>query len=247
MRFLPAFATVGHRGFLTFLALLTWVKALAADPVTYYSNTGAAPAVTTSCVTIFCTDVTNPNRATDALLTNFATLSLGTIIGSASISMKLSATAPAYSRAGVVVSGTTALTSLNLLGGARLTTYDKGVEKDQLVVDTNLLKAAIGSDRPTRLEFQASYAFDEVKLEYYQTVSISLLNKHDLRVYYAFSSSNSNQDVVNGYLSRTNDHSTAVSPGAIGVCVNTAVANPEWATDTDLTTIYTCIMLCIRY
>ncbi|MBG8554326.1 T9SS type A sorting domain-containing protein [Hymenobacter guriensis] len=238
MSLLPVYAAALRRGILSFLALISWLQATAADPVTYYSITGAPPVVTTSCITVVCTKVNNKEHATDAALDNFATLDLGIIAGSASISMKLNGTVPAYSRAGVVVSGTATVLSLNLLGGARITTYAKGVEKDKLVVDMNLLKPAIGSSRPTRLEFEAPQAFDEIKLEYYQTASIDIFNQHDLRVYYAYGISNSNQNEVQGYLSRTNSASTAVSPGALGLCLNTAVAHPERATDTDLTSNY---------
>lgn len=126
-------------------------------------------------------NVANPERAADALLTNYATLN--TVLGVScpnTLRVKLEAQAPRGYYAGFVV-GKQSLADIQALGSLRVSTFLNG-EPQQTVTGLGLLQVAALPNNQYQISFPASSAFDEVQLM--RSSGLSLLDNLD--VYFGF-------------------------------------------------------------
>jgi hypothetical protein len=128
--------------------------------------------------------ISDPERAVDADLTNYASfsnlLALGTGCGG-TLRVRLSGTVPAPGyRAGFVI-GNAGLLDLGLLNALRLRTYRNG-ELQETAAGASLLQLTLLANDKAFISFAAKNAFDEVSIE--RTAVLDLLN--NLGIYYGF-------------------------------------------------------------
>lgn len=128
--------------------------------------------------------ISNPERAVDADLTNYASFanlaSLGTGCGG-TLRVQLAGTVPATGyRAGFVI-GNAGLLDLGVLSALRLRTYyNKTVQETS--AGASLLQLTLLSDNKAFISFPATRQFDEVSIE--RTAALDVLN--NLNIYYGF-------------------------------------------------------------
>jgi hypothetical protein len=221
----------------------------AAGPA-FYSTTGEADALRT-CVGVFpvavvCSgDVDNPGFAADANLNgNFATLRPPFVAGSlfpVSLRLGMNGTVPRNYRAGVVIGSST---GASVIGTIRIRTYLKTgntlTPKESIDV-TDLAGAALGTTEPGRVEFVAREPFNQLEIEAGAVLGVA----YRLNVYYAYGVDANIVETARGVVSRFptpaagSNYSTQVVDNGVTVCVNSNVANPERAVDTDLTNFAT--------
>jgi hypothetical protein len=204
-----------------------------ATPVTPTNYRASTPAgVCLGCV------VVNPERAADTDLDNYATIqnTLGALGGGIGLALRLSGTAPANYRAGVVISSGNALNA-SALTTLTLRTFLNGSQQQQLLAADALVSSTALSDSRTRLEFVATKPFDQLEI----IVGGILNGINTVRVLYAYGvPANTQFTSAAGYLSRSteptaNDYKvTAGGSGPVAACVGTGVANPGNAVDAGL-------------
>ncbi len=129
-------------------------------------------------------NISNPERAVDADLTNYASFnslaSLGTGCGGTlRVQLAGAVPAPGY-RAGFVI-GNAGLLDLGVLEALRLRTYRNG-ELQETASGANLLQLTLLSANKAFISFPATKLFDEVSIE--RTAALDLLN--NLNIYYGF-------------------------------------------------------------
>ncbi|MCB2406767.1 T9SS type A sorting domain-containing protein [Hymenobacter lucidus] len=214
--------------------------ALAQTESAYYSSFAepATPAdyrtsSTGSSICVGC-GVVNPERAADADLDNYATIqnTLGVLGGGVNLALRLSGTAPATYRAGVVLSSGNALNA-GTLATLTLRTYLNGSQQQEVRANDALVSSTLLSDSRTRLEFVSAKPFDRVEI----AVGGLLNAVNTVRVLYAYGvATNTQFTTALGYLSRgaepsSNDYKVTTGSGPVAVCVGTGVANPTNAVD----------------
>ncbi|RYU78086.1 T9SS type A sorting domain-containing protein [Hymenobacter persicinus] len=246
------------RAIRSILLLAFWgfsIQLAQATSAPIYSNTGApnASKVIQTCITeLFTTkcygSVQNPELATDASLETAATIDAPLLLlGSSSIGLRmdLAQQAPAYYRAGVVVSRHGAvlnLLGLNLAGSIAVRTYLKvgssSQFQQQMLVSATLANTILeGNGERVRLEFVTDKPFDQVEIV---TSSLATLG-YKLDVHYAYAIDSNRNTTAKGLVTRFatpvsgTDYSTSVIKNGVTVCVNNEVDHPEWATDLSLT------------
>ncbi|UOQ53640.1 T9SS type A sorting domain-containing protein [Hymenobacter cellulosivorans] len=193
------------------------------------SSTGAG--VCLACL------VANPERAADTDLENYATIqnTLGVVGGGVALSLRLSGTAPATYRAGVVISSGNVLNA-STLATLTLRTYLNGNQQQQLRANDALVSSTALSDSRVRLEFVSTQPFDQLEI----SVGGIVNGVNTVRVLYAYGvPTNTQFTTAVGYLSRltepsTNDYKVTTGGGAVAACVGTGVANPGNAVDAGL-------------
>ncbi|UOQ72811.1 hypothetical protein [Hymenobacter cellulosilyticus] len=181
--------------------------------------------------------VSNPERAADTDLENYATIqnTLGLLGGGVALSLSLSGTAPATYRAGVVISSGNALNA-NTLATLTLRTYLGGNQQQELLANDALVSSTALSDSRVRLEFVSSKPFDQLEI----AVGGILNGINTVRVLYAYGvPANTQFTKAVGYLSRatepsTDDYKATTGGTGISACVGTGVANPLNAVDAGL-------------
>ena len=183
-------------------------------------------------------NATDGDFATFATLKVDATASVGVPVG---LLLKLTATAPAGYRAGVVLARPAAgLANLTALGTVTLRTYLDGTTPDKQqetkVVQASVVQALLlgASTRPTQLEFSTSKPFDAVEVEFGGLVGIN----YTTNIYYAYGVRPGVQTRASGYLSRfaaptSNEYAAASASGLL--CLATDVENAANVADNDLT------------
>ena len=189
-------------------------------------------------------NVTGGANVTDGDFATFATLKVDATAGVAvpvALLLKLTGTAPAGHRVGVVLANTAAgLASVNLLGTVTLRTYLNGTAPAQRQ-ETKVVQASVrpalllgAGTRPTQLEFIASKPFDAVEVEFGGVVSIN----YTTNIYYAYGVRPGVQTRASGFISRfaalTGSEYLAASASGL-LCVGTDVENPANVADNDLT------------
>ena len=187
--------------------------------------------------------VESPGFAADNLPGTYATVhKFGGVSSGVSLRLGLDARARPGDRAGLLVALNASVLGTSVLGTYTLRTYLRG---SGAAVETQAVPAAVvqslrglaGTGRPVQLEFVASQAFDDIELEVAGAVNLF----YKLRVYNAYAVEALVQYPVPGLVSRfvapdlTPYYSTAVTPGSVGVCLNTNVINPAHAVDASLT------------
>jgi hypothetical protein len=129
-------------------------------------------------------NINNPERAVDADLTNYASFSSLTSLGTGcggTLRVQLAGTVPASGyRAGFVI-GNAGLLDLGVLDALRLRTYSGGVLQET-ASGANLLQLTLLSASKAYISFPVTKAFDEVSIE--RTSVLDLLN--NLNIYYGF-------------------------------------------------------------
>ncbi|TVT41139.1 T9SS type A sorting domain-containing protein [Hymenobacter setariae] len=128
--------------------------------------------------------ITNPERTVDADLTNYASFSSLTSVGTGcggTLRVQLAGTVPAPGyRAGFVI-GNAGLLDLGVLNALRLRTYRNGLLQET-ATGASLLQLTLLSDDKAFISFPATAPFDEVSIE--RTAVLDLLN--NLNIYYGF-------------------------------------------------------------
>lgn len=181
--------------------------------------------------------VTNPDRAADMSLTNYATLEVTGLANHATLRLRLNGanTSTGAYRAGVVVSGNNSGLGLNanLLNATTLTTYSGGTARQTMGAGSSLVSATALSDGRTRLEFIATSAFDHLEVDMYGLLAVA----NTLNVFYAYAVPATQATTATGVVSRfTNANSTNYTTSSSGaVCLNTGVQNPLNAVSKSLT------------
>ncbi|WP_157807670.1 T9SS type A sorting domain-containing protein [Hymenobacter chitinivorans] len=198
-----------------------------------YSVSGTGTGLCLGCL------VTNPERAVDDNLDNYATIqnTLGAVGGGVSLKMNLTGIAPLGYRAGVVIS-TGSVLNVSTLATLTLRTYLGGVLQQELSGSDALISSTLLADNRYGVEFGATKAFNQVEI-----VVGGLLNGvNTVRVLYAYGVPGALQAQRGiGYLSRSavpaaGDYAVTTSGGSpLALCVGTGVANPGNAVDKDLT------------
>ena len=183
-------------------------------------------------------NATNGDFATFATLKVDATASVNVPVG---LLLKLTGTAPAGYRAGMVLANTASgLANVSALGTGKLRTYLNGFtlaqRQEEKVVQATVLQALLlgAGTRPTQLEFITSKPFDAVEIEFSGVVGIN----YTTNIYYAYGVRPGVQTSATGYLSRfaTLTGSEYVAASASGLlCIATDVQNPSNVADYDLT------------
>lgn len=206
------------------------LAAAAARGAAYYSTNKPTYMTPSACSAIAtCGGV---EAGTDAQLAN---LSLAANIYASStptlVQLPLTGTAPAGSRAGMLVSSLGSLASLDALSTVKLRTYLDGQPQEEQLVDLTALKAALlaGKGSPEQLEFLSRYPFNRVELE---LGSVTQQLGEGLKIQYAYGVEANTARQVPGYVSRFaasagQQYDVSGCPGGIN--------NPERTTDTDLT------------
>ena len=204
----------------------------AADPTQYYST--AIDPIDPLVSVCANANVSNPERAVDTNLNNFATF--GTFLGvncPSSLSVKLENPkgAPAGYYAGFVL-GSAGLLDLNVLSRLRITTYNtvNGVRtKQESAVDPSLLDLKLLPDGRYQVSFPTTKEFDEVKIEQLSTVAAL----DNLQIYYGFGVEPSAFQGTTRILSDfTAPVAANYSVNTTGVlCANCGVSNPAGAAD----------------
>ena len=135
-----------------------------------YQVTQPSPQVAGSGNVAAAANATNGDFATFATLKVDATASVGVPVG---LLLKLTGTAPAGYRAGMVLANTASgLANVSALGIVKLRTYLNGTtpaqRQGEKVVSATVLQALLlgAGTRPTQLEFIASKPFDAVEIEF---------------------------------------------------------------------------------
>ena len=206
-------------------------------PGVAYQVTQPSPQVAGSGNVVAGASATDADFATFATLRVDATASVGVPVG---LLLKLTGTAPAGYRAGVVLANTASgLANVSALGTVTLRTYLNGTAPAQLqeqkVVQATVLKALLlgAGTRPTQLEFSTSKPFDAVEIEFGGVVGIN----YTTNIYYAYGVRPGVQTRASGYLSRfaapTSAEYQAASASGV-LCVGTDVENPANVADNDL-------------
>ncbi|GAB3731083.1 hypothetical protein GCM10027594_13080 [Hymenobacter agri] len=193
-------------------------------------------------------NVTAGGNASDNDFATFATLKVdATVTATASVNrpvgllLKLTGTAPAGYRAGVVLANTgTGLANVSALGTVTLRTYLNGTEianrQEEKVVQATVLQALLlgAGTRPTQLEFITSKPFDAVEIEFGSVLNID----YTTNIYYAYGVRPGIQTRASGYISRfanlTGSEYKAESASGV-LCALTDVVNPANVADNDLT------------
>jgi hypothetical protein len=183
------------------------------------------------------TNVTTPENAVDADLTNYARF--GTFLSvncPSSLSVKLEGlrTAPAGYYAGFML-GSTGLLDLSVLSKLRLTTYRtiNGVRtKQESATGANLLDLKLLPNGQYQVSFASTLPFDEVQIEQLDTAA-ALSN---LNIYYGFGVEPS---AFVGTTRILSDFTTAAAPNKAtantsgAVCAGCGVTTPQGAADND--------------
>ncbi|TGE14764.1 fibronectin type III domain-containing protein [Hymenobacter elongatus] len=196
---------------------------------------------TNSGICITCL-VANPERAADTDLDNYATIqnTLGVLGGGVGLALRLSGTAPANYRAGLVISSGNELNA-GALATLTLRTYLNGSQQQELVANDAAVSSTALSDSRVRLEFVAAKPFDQLEI----IVSGSVNGVNTIRVLYAYGvPANTQFTTALGYLSRSteplaSDYAVNTGGGPVAVCVGTGVTNPGNAVDRGLTNFAT--------
>ena len=229
---------------LLMLGLVPGARAQAVLPA-YYSTgaTGTAHQVTQPSPQVAGSgNVAAAANATDGDFATFATLKVDATAGvPVGLLLKLTGTAPAGHRAGVVLANTaTGLANASALGTVTLRTYLNGTapaqRQEQKVVPATVLKALLlgTGTRPTQLEFVTSKPFDAVEVEFGGVLGIN----YTTDIYYAYGVRPGIQTQAGGYTSRfaaptSGEYVAATTTG--GLCGATDVENPSFVADYDLT------------
>ena len=228
---------------LFFVGLAPGARAQATLPAYYstgttYQVTQPSPQVAGSGNVAAGANASDNDFATYATLKVDATASIGVPVG---LLLKLTGTAPAGYRAGVVLANTAAgLASVNALGTVTLRTYLNGTttaqRQEEKVVQATVLQALLlgAGTRPTQLEFITSKPFDAVEIEFGGAVGIN----YTTNIYYGYGVRPGVQTRASGYISRFgalagNEYAAASAGGLL--CVATDVLNPANVADNDLT------------
>jgi hypothetical protein len=170
--------------------------------------------------------INNPERAVDADLTNYASFtsltSLGTGCGG-TLRVQLAGTVPASGyRAGFVI-GNAGLLDLGVLSALRLRTYRAGVLQET-AAGASALQLTLLTDDKAFISFPATKAFDEVSIE--RTAVLDLLN--NLNIYYGFGLENANfttNPIATSYPLSQGKYTAKTSSSGICVgCGSTVVA-----------------------
>ena len=218
-------------------AVLPAYYSMGASGVTY-QVTQPSPQVAGSGNVAAGANAADGDFATFATLKVDATASVGVPVG---LWLKLTGTAPAGYRAGVVLANTVnGLANVSALGTVTLRTYLNGTAPAQLqevkIVQATVLQALLlgAGTRPTQLEFSASKPFDAIQIEFAGVVGID----YTTNIYYAYGVRPGVQTRASGYLSRFaaptgTEYRAASASGAL--CVATDVENPANVADNDLT------------
>ena len=171
-------------------------------PGVSYQVTQPSPQVAGSGNVAAGANATDNDFATFATLRVDATASVGVPVG---LLLKLTGTAPAGYRAGVVLaSAASGLANVSALGTVTLRTYLNGTAPAQLqeqkIVQATVLKALLlgAGTRPTQLEFSASKPFDAVEIEFGGVVGID----YTTNIFYAYGVRPGVQTRAIGYVSR---------------------------------------------
>ena len=228
-------------------AIASLLAASAAVCAPIYSTTRVASASSSCLIPTLCVlvggGVEDPENAADGVNSTYATVhKFAGVAAGVSLRLGLDARARVGDRVGMLVALDGNVAAASALGTYTLRTYMRG---SATVVETRVVAAAVvqslrvlaGTGRPVQLEFVASQPFDDIELEVAGTVDVL----YKLRVYNAYAVEALVQHPVQGLLSRftaadlTPFYSTAVTPGNLGVCVNTNVLNPANAVDASLT------------
>lgn len=189
--------------------------------------------------------ITDAYKAVDGDFNSAATLTNALVGSNTRLRVGFPERVPAGYRTGVVVSNSKKLTDANLVGNARLYTYDKNSNtiKKEITVDLRLLRVAVTGTTPVRLEFTTRFAFDDLEIRAERLLDVAPLANKDtgLQLYYAYGVGSNIVETAIGVLSRLStptdkDYSTAAtSTGIVDVCFNSNVVNPKNAVDADLT------------
>jgi hypothetical protein len=183
------------------------------------------------------TNVTNPENAVDANLTNYARF--GTFLSvncPTSLSVKLEGlrTAPAGYYAGFML-GSSGLLDLSVLSKLRLTTYRtvNGVRtKQESATGANLLDLKLLPNGQYQVSFASTLPFDEVQIEQLDTAAV--LN--NLNIYYGFGVEPSafvgTTRILSDFTPATAPTKTTTSTSGV-VCAGCGVTTPQGAADND--------------
>jgi hypothetical protein len=185
-------------------------------------------------------NVTNPENAVDADLTNSARF--GTLLSvncPSSLSVKLEGlrTAPAGYYAGFML-GSSGLLDLSVLSKLRLTTYRtiNGVRtKQESATGANLLDLKLLPNGQYQVSFAATLPFDEVQIEQLDTAAVL----SNLDIYYGFGIEPSaflgTTRILSDFAPATAPSKTTTSVSG-AVCGGCGVTNPQGAADNDSNT-----------
>jgi len=162
--------------------------------------------------------INNPERAVDADLTNYASFSSLTSVGTGcggTLRVQLAGTVPAPGyRAGFVL-GNAGLLDVGVLSALRLRTYRGGVLQET-TADASLLQLTLLSNDKAFISFPATLPFDEVGIE--RTAVLDLLN--NLNIYYGFGLENAGfttSSIATSYPLSQNNY-TVSSTGTCTLC-----------------------------
>lgn len=224
---------------LPFLAASLLLLAFAARGAAYYST--GAPVVATpaqACPLGICGGPGISIATNGALLNGLplaATVYVPSSGGPARLRLRLTGTAPAGYRAGMLLSAVSAQLGLSALGATTLRTYLSTGPAPEVAQETQLVALApaqlqllAAGGPPVQVEFVTKKPFDQVELE---LANVSILNLGvGVNVHYAYGIGPNMATPVPGYVSR---FSSPASHYADTGCASTA--NPERAADADLT------------
>ncbi|MBD2724374.1 hypothetical protein [Hymenobacter armeniacus] len=204
----------------------------------YYGAGTSNAGVISACVGA---GVSNPERAVDNDLTNYATFnSLATVSCPAALSVKLASNldAPGGYYAGFVI-GNDDLLDLSILSGLRLSTYRDGLPTGETATGAELLELHALPDGKYQVSFRTKLPFDEVKIERIGLVSVL----DDLKLYYGFGVE---PRAFEGTTHVQSDFPVGQTAGkyatnTTGICVlgPCGVTNPQGAADNDPSTVAT--------
>ncbi|GAC1597536.1 MAG: hypothetical protein NVS3B25_22670 [Hymenobacter sp.] len=201
----------------------------------YYRAGTATTGVVSACVDA---GVTNPERAVDQDLTNYAQFnSLATVSCPSALAVKLAGSqpAPAGYYAGFVI-GSAGLLDLGVLAGLRISTYLNGVPTGESATGAGVLELHPLPNGKSQVSFPTTLPFDEVKIE-----RVGVLTALDnLQLYYGFGVEPRAFQGTTHVLSDFDPSQTAgkyeVKANAV-VCVSyCGVTNPQGAADNDPST-----------
>ncbi len=174
-------------------------------------------------------NVSNPERAVDNDLTNYA--SFNTLAGLSldpnngclgTLRVNLAGVVPGSGfRAGFVI-GNSGLLDANVLNGLRLHTFRNGVEQQVASVDNNLLQINLLADGQAMVSFPASKEFDAVSIE--RTGALSLLD--NLNLYYGFGLDNAsftNNPAITSYPLNTRKYTVKTGGLLCALCSSTVM------------------------
>jgi hypothetical protein len=167
--------------------------------------------------------ISNPELAVDADLTNYASFSSLTSLGTGcggTLRVQLAGTVPATGyRAGFVI-GNAGLLDLGVLSALRLRTYYNNVLQET-ATGASLLQLTLLSDDKAFISFPATKTFDEVSIE--RTAVLDLLN--NLNIYYGFGLENvafTTNPIATSYPLSQNKYTVKTS-GVCTLCGSTVV------------------------